>query len=108
MLGELDGHVHCTVGLVPLCLSFILGNQCLMGKAKIDFASYQKYITGLHTEGGEGYTGISPLQLEFPSPPELGQSPTLNTKNFLGEHATRPPRSHTNVPPINNPVCNPA
>ena len=36
MLGELDGHVHCTESLVPLCLSFILGNQVLMGKSKLD------------------------------------------------------------------------
>ena len=43
-LGELDGRVHCTEGLVPLCLSFILGNQVLVGKAKLDFACYQKYI----------------------------------------------------------------
>ena len=44
MLGELDGHVHCTEGLVPLCLLFILGNQCLMGKAKLDFPCNQEYI----------------------------------------------------------------
>ena len=44
MLGELDGHVHCTEGLVSLCLSFILGNQYLMGKAKLDFACYQEYV----------------------------------------------------------------
>ena len=43
-LGELDGHVHCTEGLVPLWLSLILGNQRLMGKAKLDFACYQEYI----------------------------------------------------------------
>ena len=43
-LGELDGHVHCTEGLVPLCLSFILGNQYLMGKAKLDFTCYQEHI----------------------------------------------------------------
>ena len=44
MLGELDGYVHCTEGLVPLCLLFILGNQCLVGKAILDFACYQEYI----------------------------------------------------------------
>ena len=44
MLGEFDGHVHCTEGLVPLCFSFILGNQFLIGKAKLDFACYQEYI----------------------------------------------------------------
>ena len=44
MLGELDGHVHCTEGLVPLCLTFILGNQCLMGKAELVFACYQEYV----------------------------------------------------------------
>ena len=29
---------------MPLCLSFILGNQSLIGKAKLDFACYQEYI----------------------------------------------------------------
>ena len=44
VLGELDGHLHCTESLVPLWLLFILGNQCLMGKAKLVVACYQKYI----------------------------------------------------------------
>ena len=29
--------MHCTEGFVALCHSFILGNQCLMGKAKLVF-----------------------------------------------------------------------
>ena len=75
----------------------------MSGCSKVNLL-YMECVAGLHTGGGGGALGFPSSSLSSPSPPpppppELGQGPTLNTKNFLGEHATRPPRGRTNVCP---------
>ena len=58
---------------------------------------------------GGGALGFPPSSLSFPPPPRIWPESNVEYKNFLGEHAIRPPRGRTNVcpPPIKKSCMHP-